>query len=200
LSDQWLELAGRASALCFGSLAQRSPSSRRTIQSLLERTPADCLRIFDVNLRPPFYSVEVIQRSLELASVLKMNDLELPRILELLGLPAEPSFPLKCGAERLLREFPSLHMVAVTRGAQGSLLVTRTESDEHPGFPAVVADTIGSGDAFTAAMTHALLHGASLAQVNEAGNRWGAWVASQAGGMPELPDGIRREDGVVFES
>lgn len=199
LSDPWLDMAAKANALCFGSLAQRSEASRQTIQSLVEQSQLTCLRVFDVNLRPPFVSAEVMQQSLELATVLKMNDAELPRILGLLGMPIEESSALKTGAERLLQEFSSLRLVAVTRGGQGSLLVTRTESHEHMGIAVKVADTIGAGDAFTAAMTDALLRGASLAQVNEAGNRWGAWVASQAGGMPELTDGVRRELGAEIE-
>jgi fructokinase len=62
-----------------------------------------------------------------------------------------------------------------------------------------VADTIGAGDAFTAAMTQALLRGANLAVVNEAGNRWGAWVASQAGAMPELTESVRARIGEELE-
>jgi fructokinase len=81
--------------------------------------------------------------------------------------------------------------VAITRGGQGSLLVTREEWHEHPGIATKVADTIGAGDAFTAAMTHYLLRGADLATLNEAGNRWGAWVASQSGAMPNLRDEVR---------
>jgi fructokinase len=196
LTDEWLELAGKADALCFGSLAQRSRESRQIIQALAARTPAACARVFDVNLRAPFYSAEVIQQSLELATVLKMNDAELPRVLALLGLKVMDEFAPglsrltdeRQGAERLLREFPSLQMVAVTRGAHGSLLVTRGAWHEHPGIPVQVADTIGAGDAFTAAMTHYLLRGADLATLNEAGNRWGSWVASQPGAMPAIPD------------
>ena len=88
---------------------------------------------------------------------------------------------LRLDAERLLDEFPSLGMVAVTRGGNGSVLVTREEWHEHPGIRVKVADTIGAGDAFTAALTHYMLRGADLATLNEAGNRWGAWVASQVG-------------------
>ncbi|MGA2807786.1 MAG: carbohydrate kinase [Terracidiphilus sp.] len=194
LSDEWVQLAERADAICFGSLAQRGSESRQTIQTLAAQTPATCVRVFDVNLRTPFYSGEVIQESLELATVMKMNDAEVPQVLTLLGLPGyEPAAPghLRMGAERLLEEFPSLEMVAVTRGGHGSLLVKREEWHEHPGIPVKVADTIGAGDAFTAAMTHYLLRGADLAALNEAGNRWGGWVASQAGAMPALPDAVR---------
>jgi fructokinase len=198
-SDEWLRLAERADAICFGSLAQRSPVARQTIQTLAAQTNSKCIRVFDVNLRAPFYSGEVIQESLELATVMKMNDAEVPLVLGLLGLPVEDgpdAGPLnssaeRLGAERLLSEFPTLEMVAVTRGGNGSLLVTRDEWHEHPGLPVKVADTIGAGDAFTAAMTHYLLRGADLATLNEAGNRWGGWVASQSGAMPPLADEVR---------
>ena len=198
LSDEWVRLAERADAICFGSLAQRGLESRQTIQTLAAQTSSRCVRVFDVNLRTPFYSGEVIQESLELATVVKMNDAEVPLVLGLLGLaggdPEEPGVE-RLGAMRLLREFPGLRMVAITRGGHGSLLVTRDEWHEHPGLPVTVVDTIGAGDAFTAAMTHYLLRGAGLATLNEAGNRWGGWVASQSGAMPVLADAVR--DGIA---
>jgi fructokinase len=206
LSDEWLQLAERASAICFGSLAQRSPRSRQTIQALAAAARATSIRVFDVNLRAPFYSAEVIEESLELATVVKMNEEEAPRVLEQLDIEL-PGFEiedalkdrepqtrldlLRAAADRLLAEFPTLHMVAITRGSRGSLLVTRDEWNEHPGFPVNLADGIGAGDAFTAAVTHYMLRGASMAMLNEAGNRWGAWMASQSGAMPALPDGVR---------
>jgi fructokinase len=194
LSDDWVQLAERADAICFGSLAQRSVESRQTIQTLAAQTAQACVRVFDVNLREPFYSGEIVQESLELATVVKMNDAEVPSVLSLLGLPAEDEpgpETLRESAMGLLREFPTLQMVAVTRGGAGSLLVTREEWDEHPGMAVQVADTIGAGDAFTAAMTHHLLRGAGLATLNEAGNRWGSWVASQSGAMPALTEATR---------
>jgi fructokinase len=207
LSDEWVRLAERADAICFGSLAQRSLESRQTMQTLAAQTSAKCVRVFDVNLRAPFYSGEVIQESLELATVLKMNDAEVAQVLALLGLPPEngaasaeaPRDALRAGAERLLSEFPTLELVAVTRGGHGSLLVTRNEWHEHPGLPVNVADTIGAGDAFTAALTTYLLRGAGLARLNEAGNRWGAWVASQSGAMPALRDEVRAEIEAAIE-
>jgi fructokinase len=114
--------------------------------------------------------------------------------LGLLGLPTYDGPErdrLRLGAERLLEEFPTLNLVAVTSGDQGSLLVQRAEWHEHPGIPVRVADTVGAGDAFTAALTHYMLRGADLATLNEAGNRWGAWVSSQVGAMPALPDGVK---------
>ncbi len=122
LSDEWVSLAERADAICFGSLAQRSLESRQTIQTLAAQTQAGCVRVFDVNLRTPFYSSEVVQESLELATVMKMNDAEVPLVLGLLGLQAfDPQAPgaLRAAAERLLEEFPTLRMVAVTRGGRG---------------------------------------------------------------------------------
>ncbi len=212
LSDEWIQNVERADAICFGSLAQRNPQSRQTIQTLVANTSASCVRVFDVNLRAPFYSAEVMQESLELASVVKMNETEVPLVLSLLNIgplnldPLEmnadfeadaPDASPKAGAdlmriaaERLLSAFPALQMVAITRGALGSILVTRDEWDEHHGFPIKVADAVGAGDAFTAAITHYMLRGADLATLNEAGNRWGGWLASQSGAMPALPDSV----------
>ena len=196
LSEEWVEIAGRADAVCFGSLAQRAPESRQTIQTLVGQTSSSCVRVFDVNLRKPFYTSEVVKESLELATVIKMNEDEVPLMPDLLGMQLnhEPEVrdslardKLRLEAMRLLEEFPRLELVAVTRGGHGSLLVTRKGSHEHAGYPAQVVDTIGAGDAFTAALTHYLLLGADLATLNEAGNRWGSWVASQSGSMPELP-------------
>jgi fructokinase len=203
LSDEWLQLAERADAICFGSLAQRSMESRQTIQTLAAQTSSACVRVYDVNLRAPFYSGEIVQESLELATVVKMNDAEVPLLLALLGLQAaeDPDAPkLRIGAEQLLAEFPTLQMIAITCGPNGSLLVTRDEWHRHPGIPVQVADTIGAGDAFTAAMTHYLLRGADLPTLNEAGNRWGAWVASQAGAMPALPEAVRISLSATIES
>lgn len=174
----------------------------------MAQTSTSCVRVFDVNPRLPFYSGEVIQESLELATVMKMNDAEAQQVLALLGLPASrrtpaqgesASGPLRRVAEQLLEEFPALQMVAVMRGAQGSLLVTRDEWHLHPGIPVKVADTIGAGDAFTAALIHYMLRGASLATLNEAGNRWGAWVASHSGAMHPLPDAVRMEIAAAIE-
>ena len=202
LSDEWVRLAERAGAICFGSLAQRSAASRHTIQTIAAQSAASCIRVFDANLRPPFLSIEVIEESIELATVLKLNEDELPQVLTLLGLDGEEDPErkrLRRDAERLLAEFPSLKLVAVTRGPKGSLLVRRDEWHEHPGIAIEVADPIGAGDAFTAALVHYLLRGADLAVLNEAGNRWGAWVASQYGAMPDLPDEVRRALAATIE-
>ena len=184
LAKDWLSLAATADAVCFGSLAQRNERSRQTIHALVKATQLECHRIFDVNLRAPFYNSGIVSESLGLASAMKMNDAEVPQVLNLLELPAATS--LREAAERLLGAFPRLSLVAITRGGEGSLLVGRSEWHEHPGVPVRVADTIGAGDAFTAALTHYLLRGAPLATLNEAGNRWGSFVASQSGAMPEI--------------
>jgi len=211
-SREWLELAEHSSAICFGSLAQRSPQSRRCIQEMVAATGAGCERVFDVNLRAPFYSDAVVHSSIGLATMVKMNDEEVGRVLDLVGIPPPEGTDLKAeqgiesatdwlrqAAERLLDRFARLDLVAITRGDQGSVLVRRTEWDVHPGILVVVADTIGSGDAFTAALIHYRLRGASLAQLNEAGNRWGSWVASQAGAMPVLSDEVREQLTALIE-
>lgn len=192
LSPAWLDLAGAADAVCFGTLAQRSPVSRSTIQGFLAATRPECVRLFDVNLRAPFYTSEAVEEPLLRATVLKMNDAELPEILGLLGLsgcgdPGAATEPeaLLAGARQLLDAFP-LELVCITMGSRGSLLVSRAETHRHPGLPTTVVDSVGAGDAFTAALLHHFLRRAPLAAINEAGNRCGAWVASHRGAMPAL--------------
>lgn len=199
LTNEWLQLVKRADALCYGTLAQRNPQARQTIQTLAAEAPESCIRIFDVNLRESFYSAEIAEESLELATVVKMNAAETPLVLDLLGLPVEnvtgetvaTGEYLRRAAERLLQVFPGLQMAAITRGCRGSLLVTRNEWNEHPGFAVHAIDSIGAGDAFTAALAHYMLRCAPLAILNEAGNRWGSWMASQSGAMPAMPDTVR---------
>ncbi|MFY9909095.1 MAG: carbohydrate kinase [Candidatus Sulfotelmatobacter sp.] len=179
-TDSWQNLACQADAVCFGSLAQRSSKSRATILSFLRATRAEAVRVFDVNLRQNFYSEKILERSMELATIVKLNHEELPKIMHLLErtMSAEPE------AARVLLSLYKLKLVCVTRGNGGSLLVSAAECTEHPGFKVNVADTVGAGDAFTAALVHGYLRGVSLAEMNENANRVGAWVASQSGAMP----------------
>jgi fructokinase len=184
LTPGLLDLAARTDAVCFGSLAQRSPVSRDTIQRFIEATRPDCLRVFDINLRQSFYSGTIIRKSLDLCDVLKLNDDELPVLAELLSIAGEESEIL----DRLAGEF-SLRAIALTRGERGSLLFTPEEKAEHPGFPpGRIADTVGAGDAFTAAMTIGMLQGKSLDDIAEHANRLASYVCSQEGAMPAIPD------------
>jgi fructokinase len=190
---EWQQLASRASAVWYGTLSQRSHISRDTTQSLLAATFPECARIFDVNLRAPFYTAEILEESIEFATIIKMNEQELPHVLDLLGLPSvgeRDTDSLLEGAKILLDEFP-LNLVAITRGQHGSVLAGREAQHVHAGVPAKIADTIGAGDAFAAALTHYYLKGAPLSVLNEAGNRWGAWIASQHGAIPSLPEDVR---------
>lgn len=181
----WEQLARQADAVCFGSLAQRSSQSRETIRSFLKATSPAAVRVFDVNLRGNFYSAEAIAESMQLTDIVKLNDEELPKIMELGGLDHTDE---RSSAEKLLR-LHDLKLVCVTRGCRGSLLVSESGCNEHRGFRVKVADTIGAGDAFTAGLVHEYLHGASLDGMNEVANLVGAWVASQAGGTPTPRDG-----------
>ncbi len=194
MTPEWEQLAPCADAVCWGTLAQRDPRSADAIHAFLAATRPECLRIFDINLRAPFFSAEAVTRSLEQATLLKLNDGEMAPLLSLIDLSKKESASpetLTADAHRLLAAYPCLGLVAVTLGSQGSLLVTGQETVRHPGVPTKVVDTVGAGDAFTAALTVYRLRGASFAVQSEAANRWGSWVAGQAGAMPELPEATR---------
>jgi fructokinase len=187
-SEPWQTLAKKADAVCFGSLAQRSPASRATIVSFVAATRPDAVRVFDVNLRQNFYSKPVLEQSMKLATIVKLNHEELPKIVQMFEME---NSDLQTSAHSLLSTF-DLKLVCVTRGTGGSLLVSAEECSQHPGFKVKVADTVGAGDAFTAALVHGYVRGESLAEINEHANRVGAWIASQSGGMPAPgPKGLR---------
>lgn len=179
-------MASRAAAVCFGSLAQRSPVSRTAIQGFLESLSEDSLRIFDVNLRGEFYTPETIAESLELANVLKVSDEELPILADIFGLNGTEGSVI----EAVLELF-SLDLCALTRGGSGSLLLAATESHDHPGLSVDIVDTIGAGDSFTAAMTLGLLAGWSLPEINKHANRVAAAVCGHAGAMPVLSEKLK---------
>ncbi|HUC30617.1 MAG TPA: carbohydrate kinase [Candidatus Acidoferrum sp.] len=175
----WQQLSKTVDAICFGSLAQRCETSRATIRDFLQAS-SDAVKVFDVNLRQSYYSPDVLAESMKLADIVKLNDEELPKIMALSGIRDHDE---RSSAERLIAAY-DLTMVCITRGGRGSLLVQGSHASEHPGFRVKVADTVGSGDAFTAGLVHEYLHGASLDLMNEVANLVGAWVASEVGAMP----------------
>ena len=176
-----------ADAVCFGSLAQRSEASRAAIQRLVAATPADALRIFDINLRQHFYGREIIGSSLQLANVLKLNDSELPVLAQMFGVEGSPRQQI----ERLARDF-SLRVVALTRGAEGSLLFQGGRWSEQPAGQVEVQDTVGAGDAFTAALCLGLLRAMDLDVIHAEASRIAAYVCGCAGATPPLPEPLRR--------
>lgn len=178
-------LARSADAVAYGSLAQRTRESRQTIRKFLDNIRTGTPRVFDVNLRQAFYSGEVLEESFSRATIVKLNQDEVPKVGALLRLPGNDP---RSFCQQALRKF-NLPLICVTRGELGSLLVSGAEEHEHPGYRVKVRDTVGSGDAFTAALLHHYLHGASLAEANDFANRLGAWVASNSGAMPPVPEG-----------
>lgn len=185
-THRWQELADRADAVCFSTLAQRSEHSRSAMRSFLLATKPEAMRVCDINLRQEFFTFQIVSESMKLATVVKLNHEELPRVMRLLDL--EHRNDEESGRSLLLSY--DLQLICVTRGNRGSLLISCDNRAEHSGFKVQVADTVGAGDAFTAALVHGCLREKPLAEINERANRVGAWVASQVGGMPSPKHGI----------
>src|SRR2546425_1843218 len=183
-SEDWISLARATHAVCFGSLAQRNSVSRATIRAFLSALPSFAIGIFDVNLRQSYFSGDLLRDSARHATILKLNHEEFPRFLDVLRCPLKGSERSDIFAARWLCRELGIRLVCITRGAAGSTLITAESHHEHPGFSVKIADTVGAGDAFTAALVHHALRGSSLAAMNVAANRMGAWVASQEGAMP----------------
>lgn len=186
VSEELLALAQDTSAVCFGSLAQRNIVSRRTIQRFLEAMPDNrqTFKIFDVNLRQNYYDREVIGTSLEYCNILKLNDEELPIIVQLLGVEG-------CGDEekcRCLMKKYSLDILILTQGSRGSYVFTEDETSFIETPKVEVADTVGAGDAFTGAFVGSLLNGKSVREAHITAVRVSAYVCTQHGAMPEIPE------------
>ncbi|MEP6671916.1 MAG: carbohydrate kinase [Chthoniobacter sp.] len=181
-----LDAVHAADAVCFGSLAQRTPFVRATVATLLAATRPDALRIFDINLRTPFIDRDTITQSIAAANVLKLNEQELPVLAEIFQLSGDPAQQLATLAARF-----SLRLVALTRGGDGSMLFADGNLLEQSGLPVTVRDTVGAGDSFTAAVTVGLLRQWPLEQISHHANAIAAYVCSQAGATPPLPEALR---------
>lgn len=186
-TDDAKKVMTRCDAVCFGSLAQRKPNARAAIQSLVASASDQALRVFDINLRQQFFSREVIESSLELANVLKINDQELPVLAEMFQLTGDPGLQLARLAERF-----NLLMVALTRGAGGSVLFLKGVHSQSTGLPVRVVDCVGAGDAFTAALVMGMLTGCPLEEINQRANKLAGYVCSQPGATPRIPEELTR--------
>jgi fructokinase len=144
------------------------------------------VRVFDVNLRQYFYTTEIVHDSLLLADIAKLNEQELPQVMRVLGLK---SGNLKANV-RLLLETYGLKMVCLTRGHLGCMLANEKQTIENQGFKVRVADAVGAGDAFTAALVHHFLKGSPLDKIAKSANRLGSYVASQNGATPPIDKNI----------
>lgn len=185
-TDRLQQLAQETRAVCFGSLAQRSVVSRTTINKFLDAMPhnGDELVVFDINLRQSFYNAEILENSMRRCNILKINDEELVTISRLFGWPG---IDLEDKCWLLLGKF-NLKMLILTCGVNGSYVFT-------PGnysfceTPAVeVADTVGAGDSFTAAFISSIIKGKSIREAHQTAVAVSAYVCTQNGAMPVLPD------------
>ena len=175
-------LAKRCSAVCFGSLAQRNAVTRNTIYRFLAAAPKDSLRIFDINLRQNFYSKEIIQESLKLCNVMKINDEELVILGRMFGYPGV-DVENKCWL--ILGKY-NLDMLILTCGINGSYVFSKGAMTFLETPKVEVADTVGAGDSFTGSFVASILSGKSIAEAHLTGVKVSAYVCTQNGAMPDI--------------
>ena len=183
------ELAKKTRSVCFGSLAQRSVVSRETINSFLNAMPdgeGQC-KIFDVNLRQGFYTKEILCNSMKRCNILKINDEELVTVSRMFGYPG---IDLQDKCWILLAKY-NLKMLILTCGVNGSYVFTPgvVSFQETPRVP--VADTVGAGDSFTAAFCASILNGKPVPEAHKLAVEVSAYVCTQSGAMPELPQVLK---------
>jgi fructokinase len=188
------EIARNCRAVCFGSLAQRSVTSWATIRQFLDDTPADCLKIFDINLRQQFYTKDVIEESLKRCNILKINDEELVVIKRMYGYErlrvgercSGIDLDMRDICEKMLAEY-GLKMLVLTCGTNGSYVFAPglTSFQETPKVK--VADTVGAGDSFTGSFCASIIKGKPVQEAHKKAVEVSAFVCTQNGAMPTLP-------------
>ena len=187
LTDEMLEIAKNARAVCFGSLAQRNVVSRENIHKFLDATPDDCVKIFDINLRQQFYTKEVIQESLKRCNILKINDEELVLIGRMFGYPGL-DIENKCWL--ILGKY-NLDMLVLTCGTNGSYVFTPGQMSFQETPKVEVADTVGAGDSFTGSFVGSILNGKPVPEAHKTAVQVSAFVCTQNGAMPVVPDRLK---------
>ena len=185
--DDIAAIARNCRAVCFGSLAQRNIVSRTTIQKFLDATPDDCLKIFDINLRQQFYTKEIIQESIRRCNILKINDEELVLIGRIFGYPGL-DIENKCWL--ILGKY-NLDMLVLTCGTNGSYVFTPGAVSFQETPKVTVADTVGAGDSFTGSFVGSILGGKSVAEAHRTAVRVSAYVCTQNGAMPAVPEELK---------
>ena len=188
-TENLLDLAKNTRALCFGSLAQRNIVSRNTINDFLKAMPKneDTLVVFDVNLRQGFYTKEILTNSMESCNILKINDEELVIVSRMFGYPG---IDLQDKCWILLGKY-NLKMLILTCGINGSYVFTPGNVSFLPTPLVKVEDTVGAGDSFTAAFIAGILKGLSVSEAHNLAVQTSAFVCTQKGAMPVLPDSIK---------
>ena len=177
------KLAQKADVICYGSLASRHPESAKAILQCIQATSAECIRIFDVNLRQDYFDGETLHRLLNLSTVVKLNDEELLVVAELLFFSGSETTLLQ-----LLQHAYDLDLIILTKGEYGSRLFSMEKGDSIvEGHDIKVVDTIGAGDSFTAAVATGLCLDMPLHEMHHFAANVAAYVCSQAGATPELP-------------
>ena len=180
-------LARNTIAVCYGTLAQRNSVSRKTIESFIAAMPADGIKICDINLRGTFYNKEILESSMRACDILKINDEEIDEVSRLLG----AEFPTQRMAALNLMSRYEIDILILTCGTNGSYIYSMDGTESFLPTPKVkVADTVGAGDSFTGAFIAALLCGKDIKKAHALAVEVSAYVCTQNGAMPELPDEI----------
>ncbi len=181
-SEQIMQAAADARCAVFGTLAQRSHTSRETVRRVLD---AAQYRVFDVNLRAPFIDRETVEHGLAAAEMVKLNHEELDVIADWNGWDSETDI---CATANKLRDQFSIEYLCITIGAEGAILIDPEGMSRHQGYRVEATDAVGAGDAFLASLIHSLLYErrGDVAEVLRLANATGAFVATQHGATPSL--------------
>lgn len=175
--DEFISVLEEGKYFVFGSLITRNNKSRNTLFSCLEIAKT---KVFDINLRPPFFNKKILKQLLEKTDLLKLNVAELHLVSEWYN-----KYKIDEDKIKWLKEKFQIETIIVTKGSAGAVLYINDSFYYHNGYAVSVADTVGSGDAFLAAIISKLIDKAPKEEALEFANALGAFIASCPGGCPE---------------
>lgn len=182
LTTELIQLTKSLDAFCFASLSQRNEGSKRTVEALIKKLPANCLKVYDLNIRPPFVDKETILKNIQESDIIKLNRDEYTIVGNWLN--------VEDTAKKIL-EMDYNKTVLLTLGSEGSELINKKGRFYQKAYPIQGnGDFVGVGDAFLACVTHLMLKRIEPNQLLETSNRYAAFVASQQGSMPDIPQHI----------
>jgi len=181
LNNEAKNIIKKAKAICFGSLAQRSTTSRNTIRNAIKLAPRDSLKIFDINLRQHYYSKKLIQESLQLTNIFKLNIDELEILKKFFNLDSCN----KTASSQLLNQF-DLKLLALSNGGVDSMLITKKCTSILPSPKVKIVDTVGAGDSFMATIVVGLLQNKPLKEIHQKAIDYSAKVCMHKGATPKI--------------
>ncbi|MBP0903201.1 carbohydrate kinase [Mariniflexile gromovii] len=179
IDEKTIDLVKQVDAFVFGSLVGRNETSKETLYNLLEHAK---YKVFDLNLRSPHYTKDILIYLMNNADFIKFNDDELYEVSKYLGSKYNS---LEQNLQYIAEKTNTKH-VCVTKGSHGAVLLYNGKLYYNSGYLIKVVDTVGAGDSFLASLISQLLNNVNPQEAIDFACAVGALVAQSEGANPKI--------------